>query len=120
VVDFLDRHFLLVVLLSYALVLLLRYRVPPLGEFYFWAGENGSIASSIVQGKGFANPYPQVETGPSAWVAPLFPYLLAAIFWAAGTKTAAAAHLGILLQCVIYGGTLWFLYRIVQRTFSTA
>jgi 4-amino-4-deoxy-L-arabinose transferase-like glycosyltransferase len=61
-----------------------------------------------------------METGPSAWAAPLFPYFLAAIFRAVGTKTVAAAHLGIVLQCLLYAGTLWLLYRIVQRTFSTA
>jgi len=122
IVDFLGGHFLFVVIVSYAIIHLLHFHFssPPLGEFYFWAGESGSIASSIVQGKGFANPYPQVETGPSAWAAPLFPYLLAAIFRAVGTKTVAAAYLGIVLQCLLYAGTLWLLYRIVQRTFSTA
>jgi len=122
IVDFLGRHFLFVVIVSYTTIHLLHFRFssPPFGEFYFWAGEAGSIASSIAQGKGFANPYPQMETGPSAWAAPLFPYLLAAVFRAVGTKTVAAAYLGIVLQCLLYAGTLWLLYRIVQRTFSTA
>jgi 4-amino-4-deoxy-L-arabinose transferase-like glycosyltransferase len=120
-VDCLSRHFLLVVIVSYTTIHLLHFHfsAPPLGEFYFWAGESGSIASSIVQGKGFANPYPQMETGPSAWAPPLYPYLLAAVFRVAGIRTAAAAYLGIVLQCLLYAGTLWLLYRIVQHTFST-
>jgi hypothetical protein len=120
IVGFFDRRFLLIVIVASVVIPLVHLDVPEPGEFYFWAGENGSIATSIVQGRGFANPYPQVDTGPSAWVAPLFPYLLAAVFWIAGTKTAEAAYLAVFLQCLIYAGTIWLLYRIAQRTFSSA
>jgi len=120
IVNFFERRFLLIVIFASIIIPLVHYEVPELGEFFFWAGENGSVATSIVQGRGFANPYPEVETGPSAWVAPLFPYLLAAVFWIAGTKTAAAAYLAVSLQCLIYAGTIWFLYRIVEKTFSAA
>jgi hypothetical protein len=120
IVDLFDRRFLFIVIFASIIIPLAHYEVPQLDEFYFWAGENGSIATSIVLGKGFANPYPQVETGPSAWVAPLFPYLLAAVFRVAGTQTAEAAYVAIFLQCMISAGTIWLLYRIAQRTFSTA
>lgn len=117
---FLDRYFLLLVVFIYATVHLLHYRYnpPQLNDFSFWGGENGSIASNIVQGKGFTNPFPRAETGPSAWVAPPFPYLLAAIFRIAGTQTEAAAYLGLLVQWLIYGVSLGLLYQIVHRTFS--
>jgi len=120
IVGFFDRRFLLIVIFASIIIPLVHYEVPELGDFYFWAGENGSIASSIVQGKGFANPYPQVETGPSAWAAPLYPYLLAGVFRVAGTQTAEAAYIAIFLQCLIFAGTFWLLYGIAQQTLSSA
>ncbi len=122
ILDFLTRHFLPLLISSYLAIHAVyhHYHPPRLAEFSFWAGEAGSIATNIAMGKGFANPYPQIDTGPSAWVSPLYPYVLAAIFRIAGIKTSAAATLGLSLQVLIYAGTLWVLYRIVQRTFSTS
>jgi hypothetical protein len=39
------------------------------GEYYY-------IARSIASGKGFSNPF-QIDTGPTAWMPPLYPYLIA-------------------------------------------
>jgi len=41
--------------------------------------ETGHIAYSIATGKGFSSPF-QRDTGPTAWLAPVYPYLLACIF----------------------------------------
>jgi len=41
--------------------------------------ETGHIAYSIASGKGFSSPF-QRDTGPTAWLAPVYPYLLAGIF----------------------------------------
>ena len=41
--------------------------------------ELGKIASSISNGHGFSNPY-WIETGPTAMITPIYPYLLGAIF----------------------------------------
>jgi len=41
--------------------------------------ETGRIAKSIAEGHGFSSPL-SIETGPSAWLTPVFPYLLAGIF----------------------------------------
>ncbi len=38
------------------------------------------IAKSIVQGQGFANPFPE-RTGPTAWMPPVLPVILAGIIW---------------------------------------
>jgi len=117
-VGFLNRHFAVMVFLSYVALHGLYHRVPPDSSSPSWSGEHHNIAASIVQGKGFADPFAPLETGPSAWVAPPFPYLLAGVFWLAGTKTPAAARLGIFLQSLIFAGTLWFIYLIVRRVFS--
>ena len=46
---------------------------PPFGY------ETGKIAKSIAEGKGFSSPF-SIETGPTIWLTPIFPYLLAGIF----------------------------------------
>ncbi|MFZ3213758.1 MAG: glycosyltransferase family 39 protein [Terriglobales bacterium] len=57
--------------------------------------ETGKIAYSIVTGHGFSNPYYWANTGPTAEIAPVLPYLLAALMALFGiyTKTAALAFL---------------------------
>jgi hypothetical protein len=48
--------------------------------------ETGSIAHSIAAGKGFSNPFGR-ETGPTAWLTPVYPLLVAATFKMFGTFT---------------------------------
>jgi 4-amino-4-deoxy-L-arabinose transferase-like glycosyltransferase len=52
--------------------------------------EVGRIARSIAAGHGYSNPM-LVETGPTAWMTPVYPYLLAAVFKLFGTYTQASA-----------------------------
>jgi 4-amino-4-deoxy-L-arabinose transferase-like glycosyltransferase len=63
--------------------------------------ETGHIAYSIATGKGFSSPF-QRDTGPTAWLAPVYPYLLAGIFKLFGVYTLrsffAALSLNILLS----------------------
>jgi hypothetical protein len=48
--------------------------------------ETGHIAYSIATGKGFASPF-QRDTGPTAWLAPVYPCLLAGVFKLFGVFT---------------------------------
>jgi hypothetical protein len=41
--------------------------------------EPGNIAYSIAQGHGFGSPF-RADTGPTAWVAPVYPYVVAGFF----------------------------------------
>src|ERR1700726_3555440 len=41
--------------------------------------ETGSIARSIANGSGFSNPFGR-DTGPTAWLTPVYPLLVAAAF----------------------------------------
>jgi 4-amino-4-deoxy-L-arabinose transferase-like glycosyltransferase len=68
--------------------------------------ESGNIAHSLAVGNGFSSPF-RVETGPTAWMPPVYPLLLAAIFRICGVYTfhsfIAAAGLNIIfvtLTCV--------------------
>jgi hypothetical protein len=63
--------------------------------------ETGHIAYSIASGKGFSSPF-QRDSGPTAWLAPVYPYLLAGIFKLFGIYTLhsfiAAVGLNILFS----------------------
>jgi hypothetical protein len=58
--------------------------------------EIGRIARSIAAGHGYGNPF-SAETGPTAWMTPVYPYLLAAVFKLFGTysRTSALVILGL-------------------------
>jgi hypothetical protein len=42
--------------------------------------ELGHVAASIAAGRGFSSPLRMVQTGPTVWFTPIYPYLVAAIF----------------------------------------
>jgi hypothetical protein len=62
--------------------------------------ESGNIASSLAAGNGFGSPF-RVDTGPTAWMTPVYPLLLAGVFRLLGVYTfhawLAAVALNILL-----------------------
>jgi Dolichyl-phosphate-mannose-protein mannosyltransferase len=51
--------------------------------------ETGNISYALAQGKGFSNVF-RTETGPTAWLAPVYPLIVAATFKLFGTFTARA------------------------------
>jgi 4-amino-4-deoxy-L-arabinose transferase-like glycosyltransferase len=65
--------------------------------------ESGNIAHSIATGHGFASPF-RVDTGPTAWMTPIYPLLLAAVMKIFGAYTVhawlAAVSLNILFVVV--------------------
>jgi hypothetical protein len=65
--------------------------------------ETGHIAYSIASGKGYSSPF-QRDSGPTAWLAPVYPWILAGIFKLFGIYTlrsfVAALSLNILFSAV--------------------
>ncbi len=56
------------------------------------AAENGHIADAILAGRGFADPF-GVPSGPTAWMPPAFPYLLALLKAATGDDVQSLVRL---------------------------
>lgn len=52
----------------------------PDGHVYVTRHETGSIATSIAQGHGYSSPLLLQPSGPTAWITPVYPYLLAGAF----------------------------------------
>jgi 4-amino-4-deoxy-L-arabinose transferase-like glycosyltransferase len=62
----------------------------PIKEHWDFGLEIGRVARSIVMGHGFGSPF-HGWTGPTAWYAPVYPYLLAGVFKIFGVYTNASA-----------------------------
>jgi 4-amino-4-deoxy-L-arabinose transferase-like glycosyltransferase len=66
--------------------------------------ETGHIAYSIAGGKGFSSPF-QRDTGPTAWLAPAYPYLLAGIFKVFGVYTLRSFFAALVLNILFSTAT---------------
>ncbi len=66
--------------------------------------ETGHIAYSIVSGKGFSSPF-QRDSGPTAWLAPVYPYLLVGIFKLFGIYTFSSFLAALFLNIMFSAGT---------------
>ena len=67
----------------------LHSQPPPAGNLYTVRHETGSIAASIAQGHGYSSPLND-PSGPTAWITPIYPYMLAGLFKLFGTFSLTA------------------------------
>jgi 4-amino-4-deoxy-L-arabinose transferase-like glycosyltransferase len=72
------------------MVFLLPEQLEPQRDHWHFGYETGRIARSIVEGKGFSSPL-FADTGPTAWMTPVYPYLVAGVFKVFGVYTKASA-----------------------------
>lgn len=66
--------------------------------------ETGHIAYSLATGKGFASPF-QRDSGPTAWLTPVYPLIVAGIFKVFGVYTRASCFAAIFLNIVFSAAT---------------
>jgi hypothetical protein len=66
--------------------------------------ETGHIAYSLATGKGFASPF-QRDSGPTAWLTPVYPLIVAGIFKAFGVYTRTAFFVAVFLNIVSSAAT---------------
>ena len=97
--------------------LLHTYRFRTADDHFGFGWEMGKLAQSIAQGKGFANPY-GVESGPSAWEPPVYPYLIAGVFQVFGIYTTASAWVLLIINCLFSALTCVPIYQIAYRCFG--
>jgi 4-amino-4-deoxy-L-arabinose transferase-like glycosyltransferase len=79
--------------------------------------ELGKIADSISNGHGFSNPY-WIETGPTAMITPVYPYLLSAVFSWFGAYTKAAALTVLGFNCLVSALTCIPIFFLAQNSFG--
>ncbi len=94
------------------------YRITPRRDHFQFGWEMGRIARSLATGHGYANPT-DLETGPTAWEAPLYPFLLAGVFKLFGVYTHTAAWVILALNSLFSALTCLVIYRIGRRLFDS-
>jgi len=77
--------------------------------------EMATLGHSLASGRGFAL---AEGAGPSAWTAPVYPYLIALAFLIFGVFSPAAAFALLLVNSVFAALTSWTIYRIARRLFT--
>jgi len=89
----------------------------PWRDHWEFAYETGKIARSILMGQGFSNPY-WVETGPTAEVAPVLPYLVAGVMAIFGIYTKAAAVAVLTLNSLVSAFTCVPIFFLAKKSFG--
>ena len=90
-------------------------QLDPVRDHWRFAYENGRLARSIVEGHGLASPLFE-DTGPSAWMTPVYPYIIAGVFKAFGVYSKASAFVLLSFQALISALTclpVYFFARIL-------
>jgi hypothetical protein len=76
--------------------------------------EVGSVAKALVQGGGFCCLFRQ-PSGPTAWLAPVYPVLLAGIFRVLGVFTLASFYAAALLNCLFSALACFPIFLVGKR-----
>jgi len=76
--------------------------------------ETGSIAHALVTGKGFSNPFLK-DTGPTAWLTPVYPLLVAATFKILGVFTLSSFFFLFFFNAICSSAVCLPLYYVGKR-----
>jgi 4-amino-4-deoxy-L-arabinose transferase-like glycosyltransferase len=94
-------------------------RLSPDRDHYAFGFETGRIAHAIASGQGFSSPMP-LPTGPTAWMAPVYPYFVAAIFRVWGSYSKSSALIILALQDFFSALTCLAIFQIGKKSFGTS
>jgi hypothetical protein len=76
--------------------------------------ETGNIALALSQGNGFGNLF-RKPTGPTAWLAPVYPILLSVVFRIFGAMTVASFFVAVLLNALFSAAATFPLFAVARR-----
>ena len=100
-----------------AMAFLYPERLNPNRDHWRFAGETGRIAHSIVEGKGFSSPL-FGDTGPTAWMTPIYPYVVAGTFKIFGAYTKPSAMILLSLNSLFSALTCIPIFFIARKNFG--
>jgi 4-amino-4-deoxy-L-arabinose transferase-like glycosyltransferase len=93
------------------------YRIRPYDDHMLFGEEMGRIARALATGFGFSDPF-RGHTGPTAWVGPLFPLLLAGVFKLFGVFSPLSAWVILTLNSLFSALTALTIWEIAARCFN--
>jgi len=89
----------------------------PRGWLFRSQGELGNLAQSLLAGHGMSSPFGG-STGPTAFLAPGYPAVIAAIFAVFGTFTTASAIAVTLMQTAFCVLTIFLIMKVAEQEFG--
>ena len=92
-----------------------KFRTTDANFSFGW--EIGRIAYSLANGHGFSSPFGG-DTGPSAWTAPVYPWIVSLAFRVFGSYSHAASFALLTLNSLCSALTAWVIYGIARRVFG--
>ena len=95
------------------------YRIRTFPDHFEYGWEMGRIARALATGHGYADPFAG-HTGPTAWVAPLYPLLIAFVFKLTGIYTLTSAWILLTLNSLFSALTVFPIAAIGRRCFADA
>jgi len=99
------------------MVFLLPEQLEPQRDHWHFGYEAGRIARSIVQGRGFSSPLFE-DTGPTAWMTPVYPYLVAGVFKLFGIYTKISAIVLLSLNALMSALVCVVVFMIARISFG--
>lgn len=93
------------------------YRIRPFQDHFQFGWEMGRIARALVTGYGYSDPFVG-HTGPTAWVPPLYPLLMATVFKLFGVYSALSAWVLLTINSVFSAAIAIFVYQIAARCYN--
>src|SRR5664279_5060364 len=92
-----------------------KFRTTDANFSFGW--EIGRIAYSLANGHGFSSPFGG-DTGPSAWTAPVYPWIVSLAFRAFGCYSNAASFALLTFNSLCSALTAWAIYCTGRRVFN--
>jgi hypothetical protein len=91
-------------------------QLSPERDHWHFGYEAGRIARSIVEGKGFSSPL-FADTGPTAWMTPVYPGIVAGVFKICGVYTKASALVLLSLNALTSALNVIPIFLFARRSF---
>jgi hypothetical protein len=89
----------------------------PERNHFSFGWETGRIARSVAMGEGFSSPL-HAPTGPTAWMSPVYVYLVAAVFKVFGVYTLKSAIVVLTLNSLFSALTCLAVFLIADKSFG--
>ncbi|MFC6645685.1 glycosyltransferase family 39 protein [Granulicella cerasi] len=93
------------------------YKVRVRDDHWEFGYEAGRIARNVVEGRGYSSPF-NGWTGPTAWLPPIYPLMMAACFKLFGVYTNMSVFAIMVLDSLFSAATIPAVYEIAQRCFD--
>jgi len=92
-------------------------QLDPERDHWRFSYENGRLARSIAEGRGFSSPLFE-DTGVSAWLTPVYPYFTAGVFKIFGVYSKTSAFVLLTFQCLISALNCLPIFYIARKLFG--